>query len=172
MPMPMPMPSSATHTTSKKPVVSTHTSLDKHESKTPSVDEILREQFHHGQHPVITSLSVAKPTASHAKKTKVPTQEDLEQDDIFASMGLSSIPKKIDTAQPHSHKLQHTVPNVNTMKSLPPNTITTVTTTSTMSTQQKVEHKVSSFKESIDMGDGGSDWGDDGDLDDLLMDDT
>lgn len=105
-----------------------------------TVEELLAEQLKHSHAPAITSLSLSKPKAAAAAK---PKEIKNDEDDIFASMGLASIPSKAVKA-PVSVPVPAPAPVQSSWKS------ENLTVT-----------------ESADV-DAGSDWGDDGDLDDLL----
>ena len=95
------------------PVFSSNTSaggaVEKNEYKPLTVQELLMDQFQNGQHPIITSLPVVNSSAIDKKKKPII---DRKQDDIFASMGLSTMPKM--KVIPHEGKegYQQTVPNV------------------------------------------------------------
>jgi len=105
-----------------------------------TVEELLAEQLKHSHAPAITSLSLSKPKAAAAAK---PKEIKNDEDDIFASMGLASIPSK-------AVKAPVSVP---------------VPAPARVQSSWKSENLT--VTESADV-DAGSDWGDDGDLDDLL----
>lgn len=106
-----------------------------------TVDELLAEQLKNSHAPVITSLSLSKPKVAAAAK---PKEIKNDEDDIFSSMGLTSIPSR--------RSIQMAV-NVKAPVSAP------------VTSSWKSENLA--VTESADV-DAGSDWGDDGDLDDLL----
>lgn len=105
----------------------------------PTVEELLAEQLKNSHAPAITSFSQTK----SAQKTKVDVKKPKKngEDDIFASMGLSSIPTKTEKPKPK---------NVS-------------------STTNKTSWKTETLND-VETADVGSDWGGDDDLDDLLDD--
>ena len=104
-----------------------------------TVDELLAEQLKNSHAPVITSLSLSKPKVAAAAK---PKEIKNDEDDIFASMGLASTPSR--------GKIQMAVK---------------APVSAPVTSSWKSENLA--VTESADV-DAGSDWGDDGDLDDLL----
>lgn len=127
-----------------------------------SIEELLREQAKKSKVPTITSLSMPKPASKTSISPKKKPKKK-EEEDIFASMGLSALPKRTNTnlTSASSVSTKSTVQTTNIRKkSSPP------------SWQQKEEIKSNALPAVDDGGSlGGSDhWGDDGDLDDLLED--
>ena len=104
-----------------------------------TVDELLAEQLKNSHAPVITSLSLSKPKVAAAAK---PKEIKNDEDDIFASMGLASTPSRGNIQM--AVKAPVSAPVTSSWKS-----------------------ENLAVTESADV-DAGSDWGDDGDLDDLL----
>jgi flagellar biosynthesis GTPase FlhF len=135
------------------------------QSKVPTVEELLAEQFQNGQRPVITSLSISKSKVAVEKKQTTSSTNftnNTDQDDIFASMGLSTIPKiKSDFRQQHL-----TVSDVKV--ALPANNVAAAKNYSTPSLAKNAV-PLSNYHSSIDIEEE-PDWGDDEDLDDLLND--
>lgn len=108
-----------------------------------TVEELIAEQQKNSYAPAITSLSLSKPKSA-AAKVKQKKEAKKSDDDIFASMGLASVPSK---GSMNSQKAERT----------------------TVSAPVKSNWKNDNLAlaESVDL-DTGSNWGDDGDLDDLL----
>lgn len=150
-----PPPTSVANTNQKEKSKSTTS------TRTPTVEELLAEQFQNGQVPVITSLSMTKtknkPTAPRTT-TPLPSS-NTDQDDIFASMGLSSIPKiKSDFQKKQQDRI------VSNVKVVLPSTTTAKQNDSNPPSNGVSLITPSSLEEETD-------WGDDGDLDDLLLND-
>lgn len=111
----------------------------------PSVEDLLKEQQLSTNVPVITSL---KKTIPESKPTQTIVKKECEEDDIFASMGLSTLPKT----------------NVKKTASVR-NSLTNMPSSSAELSPLTTAELVPSESE-----DAGSDWGDDSDLNDLLDD--
>jgi len=107
-----------------------------------TVEEMLKEQSKNSFAPAITSLSQPKPSAK--PQPRAPAKKQKEEDDYFASMGLSSIPTKAPA---------------------PVRKAPAAPATATASSWKNESFAASA---SMDTNDAGSDWDDDGDLDDLL----
>jgi hypothetical protein len=153
-----PPPTSVANTNQKGKIESTTSTTS------PTVEELLAEQFQNGQVPVITSLSMTKskntPTAPRTT-TPLPSS-NTDQDDIFASMGLSSIPKIKSNFQ---KKQQDRI--VSNVKVALPST--TNVTTAKQNDSNPPSNGVSLITPSSLEEE--TDWGDDEDLDDLLLND-
>lgn len=108
-----------------------------------TVEELLAEQLKNSHAPAITSFSKPKPAAS--AKPRATAIKKNEEEDIFASMGLSSVPKKSNSVS--SSRASH-VP--------------------TQKAEQSSWKSTNLAVSAMDMSDAGSDWGNDEDLDDLL----
>ena len=109
-----------------------------------TVEELLAEQLKNSHAPAITSL--AKKSAAKPKPKPRAAAKKNAEEDIFASMGLSSVPKKSAPASASISK--------------PP--------TAPAKTASASAGKSNLAASVIDTGSAASDWGDDGDLDDLL----
>jgi hypothetical protein len=120
-------------------------SLTASSSVAPSVEELLKEQQLSANVPVITSL---KKTIPESKSTQTILKKESEEDDIFASMGLSTLPKT---------SAKKTAPVRTSSANVP--------SSSAVSSSLIAAELVPSESE-----DAGSDWGDDSDLNDLLDD--
>lgn len=120
-------------------------SLNTLSSADPSIEDLLKEQQLSGNIPVITSLKKSLPESKPLPKT---AKKKPEEDDIFASMGLSTLPKTSAKKTPPVQKSTKVAPSVR----LP---------SSSLSAAELI---------SPESEDAGSDWGDDSDLNDLLDD--
>lgn len=123
----------------------------------PSIEDLLKEQELRGNIPIISSLGER---ASKIRSYPVPKKKEngAEEEDIFASMGLSAVPKTSTKKQTHSS----THPNSNmkvSKSSYIPSSSSLGSVTANVIAKQYVESE-----------DVGSDWGDDSDLNDLLED--
>ena len=105
----------------------------------PTVEELLAEQLKNSHAPAITSFSQPKSAQKKTLDVKKPKKSD--DDDIFASMGLSSLPTK--TEKPKFKNVSSTI--------------------------TKSSWKTETLND-VENADVGSDWGGDDDLDDLLDD--
>ena len=121
----------------------------------PTVEELLAEQLKNSHAPAITSFSKPKPTTPAKPRARaVAAKKKDEEEDIFASMGLSTVPKK-STSFPR------------------PSAATAAVAASTAAPKEKTETPSSwnrSSLEVLDGSDAGSNWDNDEDLDDLLDD--
>lgn len=119
--------------------------------KVDTIEDIMKQNF---AGSTITSLSKPKPTTSVSKST--PRKKKVTQDeDIFASMGLSSLPTKNKTTTT-------TTNSSSASSSLKQQPLSKPSTSSSLSAAVLVADE-----EPLD---GGDKWGDDSDLDDLLDD--
>lgn len=115
----------------------------------PSIEDLLKEQQLSGNAPVITSLQKSVPES----KPKPATKTKQEEDDIFASMGLSMLPKTNAKTELPVQKTTKVVPSTKPPAS---SAVTSSLTTAALFSPESE--------------DAGSDWGDDSDLNDLLDD--
>lgn len=149
-------------------------------SDSATIEELLAEQTKNMNLPVVTSLS--KSDTNSASSGKLSQKKPLlkrhvaEDEDIFSSMGLSATPKIMSSSQNSIQKARVSSRSSNfsntsttniTRNSNVPSTLMGTSENSTF--VSKSEWKSSNLLEEDSMN-GGSEWGDDSDLDDLLED--
>lgn len=150
---------------SNKTIPSSTSSLQQeakgHESVT--IEELLAEQTKTMNLPTVTSLSKKKPTTKSSSGDLSKKKAVVEEEDIFSSMGLAATPKAI------SSNSQTRTTGGGSFQSKSVSEVNKNITTPVAASQDKSVWNSSSLVEEDSIA-GGSEWGDDSDLDDLLED--
>jgi hypothetical protein len=150
-------------------------------SDSATIEELLAEQTKNMNLPVVTSLS--KKTAARSSSGDLSQKKSLvkkhtaEEEDIFSSMGLSAAPKLTSSTSNSAPKPRVSSGGFNSSSTATTNITrnSNVRSTSPMEAYTnsnfatKSDWNASSLLEEDSMN-GGSEWGDDSDLDDLLDD--
>jgi len=150
-------------------------------SDSATIEELLAEQTKNMNLPVVTSLSKKTAAGSSSgdlsQKKSLVKKHTAEEEDIFSSMGLSAAPKLTSLSSNSASKPRMSSGGFNSSSTAATNITrnSNVRSTSPMEAYKnsnfatKSDWNTSSILEEDSMN-GGSEWGDDSDLDDLLDD--